>query len=63
VGSAQRTLVVASALLGATVVVLADVLARSLFSPTEISVGVITTLLGAPFFLWLLLRDRGVVAR
>lgn len=63
VGSAQRTLVVASALLGATIVVLADVLARSLFSPTEISVGVITTLLGAPFFLWLLLRDRGVVAR
>jgi iron complex transport system permease protein len=63
VGSSQRTLVAASALLGATVVVLADVVARNLFSPTEISVGVITTLLGAPFFLWLLLRDRGVLAR
>jgi iron complex transport system permease protein len=63
VGSSLRTLVVASALLGATVVVLADVVARSLFSPTEVSIGVITTLLGAPFFLWLLLRDRGVLAR
>jgi ABC-type Fe3+-siderophore transport system permease subunit len=63
VGSSQRTLVVASALLGATVVVLADVVARSLFSPTEIPIGVITTLLGAPFFLWLLLHDRGVLAR
>jgi iron complex transport system permease protein len=39
------------------------VLARSLFSPVELSIGVITTLVGAPFFLWLLLRDRGLLAR
>jgi iron complex transport system permease protein len=54
---------VASAFLGATVLVIADVLARSLFSPIELSIGVITTQVGAPFFLWLLLRDRGLLAR
>lgn len=62
-GPRHGPLVIGSALLGATMVVLADVLARSLFSPTEIALGVITTLLGAPFFLWLLLRDRGVLSR
>jgi len=63
VGQSHRGVVVGSALLGATVVVVADVLARSLFSPVELSIGVITTLVGAPFFLWLLLRDRGLLAR
>ena len=50
-------------MLGATFVVVADVVARSAFAPTELSIGVITTLVGAPFFLWLLLRDRGLLAR
>lgn len=63
VGQAHRDVVIGAALLGATVVVLADVLARSLFSPVELSIGVITTIAGAPFFLWLLLRERGLLAR
>jgi iron complex transport system permease protein len=63
VGQPHRGVVIGSALLGATFLVIADVLARSLFSPTELSIGVITTLVGAPFFLWLLLRDRGLLAR
>jgi iron complex transport system permease protein len=63
VGRSHRHVTVASAFLGATVLVIADVLARSLFSPIELSIGVITTLVGAPFFLWLLLRDRGLLAR
>ena len=54
---------VAAALIGATLLVLADVVARSLFSPVEVPVGVVTTIVGAPFFLWLLLRDRGLLAR
>jgi iron complex transport system permease protein len=62
-GSGHRVLAVGSALLGATFLVIADTLARSLSSPMELSVGVITTLVGAPFFLWLLLRDRGWLAR
>ena len=63
VGQSHRGVVVGSALLGGIFLVVADVLARSLFSPVELSIGVITTVLGAPFFLWLLLRDRGLLAR
>ncbi len=63
IGQAHRDVVMGSALLGGTLLVVADVLARSLFSPAELSIGVITTLIGAPFFLWLLLRDRGLLAR
>ncbi len=63
VGQSQRAVAIGAALLGATLLVIADVLARSLFSPVELSIGVITTLLGAPFFLWLLLRERGLLAR
>jgi iron complex transport system permease protein len=63
IGRSHRPLVIGSALLGATFLIVADVLARSLFSPAELSVGVLTTLVGAPFFLWLLLHDRGLLAR
>ena len=63
VGQSHREAVIGAALLGATVLVVADVVARSLFSPIELSIGVITTIVGAPFFLWLLLRDRGLLAR
>ncbi len=63
VGQSHREVVLGSALLGATLLVVADVVARSLFSPVELSIGVITTIVGAPFFLWLLLRDRGLLAR
>ena len=63
VGQTHRVVVIGAALLGASVLVIADVLARSLFSPVEIPIGVITTVVGAPFFLWLLLRDRGLLAR
>jgi iron complex transport system permease protein len=63
IGGSHRGVAIGAALLGATFLVLADVLARSLFSPVELPIGVITTLLGAPFFLWLLLRERGLLAR
>ena len=63
VGVSHRNVAMGSALLGASMLVIADVLARSLFSPAELPIGVITTVVGAPFFLWLLLRDRGILAR
>ncbi len=62
-GQSHRAVSVGSALLGAAFLVVADVVARQLFTPVELPIGVITTLLGAPFFLWLLLRDRGLLAR
>ena len=49
----------ASALLGATLVTLCDIAARRLFSPYEIPVGILLSLIGGPFFLLLLFRRRG----
>ncbi len=54
----HRWLIPASALAGASLLVLSDLLARTLTRPAELPVGVVTTLIGGPFFLWLL-RRRG----
>jgi iron complex transport system permease protein len=53
-GPRSRPLVAASALGGALFVTLADLLARTVVAPSEIPLGVITALIGGPFFLWLL---------
>jgi len=52
----------ASAAVGALLVVAADLVARRLFEPAELPVGIVTALMGAPFFLWLLLRSNQVRA-
>jgi iron complex transport system permease protein len=52
----------ASALLGALLVVAADVLARTVVSPAELPLGILTASMGAPFFLAMLLRRRGGLA-
>ena len=56
-GPAHRRLLPASALLGAILLVAADDLARTILAPMELPVGILTALLGAPFFLYLL-RSR-----
>jgi cobalamin transport system permease protein len=56
VGADHRLVLPATALAGAALLVGCDVAARALFAPMEIPVGVITALVGAPFFLWLLMR-------
>jgi iron complex transport system permease protein len=60
IGPAHRALLPASALAGATLLVLVDLAARTLFLPREVPLGTITALLGAPLFLLLLraARDR-----
>jgi iron complex transport system permease protein len=55
-GADHRIVLPGSALLGAALLILADLAARSLAAPAELPVGVVTALLGAPFFLWLLRR-------
>lgn len=57
-GSDHRILLPASALGGATFLIVADAIARTIVSPSEVPLGVITAALGAPFFI-LLLRVRG----
>lgn len=57
-GADHRFLIPASVLLGATFLVLADSLARTVAAPTELPIGVVTAFVGVPFFLWIL-RRRG----
>jgi iron complex transport system permease protein len=57
-GPDHRRLLPASALAGAIFVVIADLLGRVLLAPAEIPVGIITAIVGAPFFLFLLRRSR-----
>ena len=58
VGPDHRLVLPASALFGAAFLVACDVVARTVMSPIELPVGVITALIGGPFFLWLLVRKR-----
>lgn len=57
-GPDHRRLLPACALLGALLLLLADTAARSLFAPAELPIGVLTALIGGPFFIGLLLRYR-----
>lgn len=59
VGPDHRILIPVSALIGAISLVWADTLARTIISPTELPVGIITAFFGAPFFIYLLRRKRG----
>jgi iron complex transport system permease protein len=56
VGVDHRIVLPASALFGAAFLVACDLVARTVLAPVEIPVGVITAMLGGPFFLWLLVR-------
>ncbi len=59
VGPDHRILIPVSALIGAIFLVWADTLARTIISPTELPVGIITAFFGAPFFIYLLRRKGG----
>jgi iron complex transport system permease protein len=61
VGPDHRILIPTSAFLGAIVLILCDTLARILMSPAEIPVGIITSLLGSPFFVYLLIKRKSSI--
>ncbi|MCC8463090.1 MULTISPECIES: Fe(3+) dicitrate ABC transporter permease subunit FecD [Photorhabdus] len=58
VGGRHRWLIPASMLMGAQVLLLADLLARTIAPPMELPAGVLTAIIGAPYFFWLLVRTR-----
>jgi iron complex transport system permease protein len=58
VGSSFGALLPASALIGGILVMLADLIGRTLFSPLEIPAGVFTAGIGAPYFIYLLFKTR-----
>jgi iron complex transport system permease protein len=55
-GPDHRTLLPASAILGAVVLLFSDVLSRTLVSPSELPIGIVSAFLGAPFFLFLMVH-------
>jgi iron complex transport system permease protein len=58
VGADHRLVLPASAFGGAAFLVLCDTISRTALAPMEVPVGVITAIIGGPFFLWLLIRNR-----
>jgi ABC-type Fe3+-siderophore transport system permease subunit len=58
VGVDARYVLPVAAVLGALLVVVSDVVGRAIFPPAEIPVGILTSLLGAPYFMYLLMRQR-----
>ncbi len=57
IGPDHRMLIPASAICGAILLVVADTIARTIVSPAEMPVGILTSLIGGPFFLWLLIKQ------
>lgn len=57
VGPSFRVLVPASVLVGATLMLIADIVSRTLLAPNEIPVGIVAAVIGAPYFLYLLARS------
>ena len=58
VGADHRAVLPGSALVGALLVLFADLIARTAVAPAELPIGVLTSLIGGPFFVWLLIRYR-----
>lgn len=58
IGADHRGLILGSALGGACLLLFADTLARTVVAPTEIPVGLFTSLIGGPYFLWLILKHK-----
>ncbi|RED44176.1 FecCD family ABC transporter permease [Aestuariispira insulae] len=55
-GPDHRFVLPGSMLLGGLLLIVADILARTLFAPAELPIGILTAIMGAPFFLWLLMK-------
>jgi iron complex transport system permease protein len=56
VGADHRLVLPGAALFGAAFLIACDLIARTALAPVELPVGIVTAILGGPFFLWLLLR-------
>ena len=57
-GPSHKTLIIGSAILGAIILILADFISRIIIAPAQLPIGIITSALGAPFFLWLIVSQK-----
>ncbi|HEV7345207.1 MAG TPA: iron ABC transporter permease [Devosia sp.] len=62
IGPNHHYLLPATALLGATFLLMADAISRTIVAPAELPIGIVTAAFGGPFFLWILLRRRSAFA-
>ncbi|WEJ58338.1 iron ABC transporter permease [Devosia sp. FJ2-5-3] len=62
IGPDHRYLLPATALLGATFLLFADAISRTIVAPAELPIGIVTAAFGGPFFLWILLRRRNALS-
>jgi iron complex transport system permease protein len=58
IGSRHRYLIPMSFIIGGSLMVITDLIARTVISPSELPIGAITALIGAPFFEWVYFRGR-----
>ena len=58
IGADHKHLIPASGLLGALVLLVADAVGMNLLTPTVIPTGIMTALIGVPFFAWLILKEK-----
>lgn len=59
IGPNYRSLLPVTLFMGALLLLVSDMLARTIIAPLDIPVGIVTALLGAPFFVWLLIKQKG----
>jgi iron complex transport system permease protein len=58
VGADHRKLLITAPIFGGTFLIWCDTFSRTIISPAELPVGIITAMLGGPFFIWLLIRQK-----
>lgn len=61
VGPDHKYLLINAALLGAALLLTADIISRVIIAPAELPIGIVTATIGGPFFLWILIRQRGIL--
>ncbi len=61
-GPNHRKLIPLAAILGGLLLLVADMLARTIVAPLDMPVGIVTAILGSPFFIWLLIQQKGRLA-
>ncbi len=59
IGPNHKSLLPISMVIGALLLLIADMIARTAVAPLDMPVGIVTALLGAPFFMWLLIKQKG----
>jgi iron complex transport system permease protein len=57
-GPSYQRLLLLSPIVGAALLLVADIVARTIVTPAELPVGIVTALIGTPFFVWMQLRSR-----